>query len=206
MSKPSEVGFTNDQSNYMREIVRGMVESHLKSMKKSIDAEIDKIVEQLTCEIDELRDENKHLREEITALKEPAHITRTPSGQLVTQDAVKRTITEVVKGSSRAIQQAAVQAASEAALMQITTHVMPQLQATNRLAQQTAALVKYQNDDTGDEVNAYRMAAMVERETDGVNPRRRAIRDGMHVTGGADSSGDIIPGAVRLGFHEDDIV
>lgn len=202
LPKPSEVGFTSEQVNYLNELVRIRVESHLRSMKQTIDKEIDKIVEQLTCEIDELRSSIETSRDskQSNAVVSVHGSMRGPEhGQLVTADLVRQTITDVVKKSSGIIQLAATKAATEAALEQI----MPRIEATHALAEMTAAYMKYKNDDTADELNAYRAAAMIERETDPVNVRNASARSAYNSRG---RGGSIIPGAVRTAFGEDDVV
>ena len=182
--KPTDVGFTNDQANYLNMLVQRHVSAMKTTMEKELDEEMDKIIKQLTNELDELRDEIKKLRGEKT-------MTPGDSGQLVTRDAM----TAVIKKTQDVITTRAVHAASTAVTEILNKEVFPQLQQTQQLAARTATQVRYQNDDTADEVNMYRMAAMAESETAG---RYRAIGDRR----GADTH-EIIAGAVRLGFQDD---
>ena len=199
LPKPTDVGFTNDQANYLNMLVQRHVLAMKSSMDKELDSEMDKIIKQLTIEIDELREEVKTLRESNAAsragdgsvVSSPGVTPPSNSGQLVTRDAM----TAVVKKSQEVITANAIRAASAAMTEVLNKEVLPQLAQTQQLAMRTATQVRYQNDDTADEVNSYRMAAMAESETAG---NRRMIGDGR----GADSH-EIIAGAVRLGFRDD---
>lgn len=180
-----------------QEAIRAIVVQQVKNAKAAADREALEDKTKMQEEIAQLRGECVALRAEIKTLRneistKAAATPSQPSGQLVTRADMRGILSATLKESSALIERNAAQLA----IAEVEKNIVPQMNAMRRAIDMTMTQVKYQNDDTTVELNNYRMAAMLESETNG----KRAITDGK-----TDTRHVIMPGAVRLGFAEDDI-